>query len=400
MAEIDDFRANTRAWLEDNCPASMRTPMVDAEIVSGGQKNRSTNPDSYVWLERMHAQGWTVPNWPKEYGGADLTVEQYMVLLEEMASINARVPLAGMGVTMIGPTLLEYGTDEQKVQHLPKIASGEIRWCQGYSEPGSGSDLASLQTRAADKGDVFEINGQKIWTSGANFADWIFCLVRTDPEAPKHEGISFVLFTMDQPGVETRPIRLISGASPFCETFFDNAVAEKANLVHRLNQGWTVAKRLLQHERSGIHMLAEAATSSKRTAIAGMTLTEAARHYVGTSDGLLVDPILRDQIVQHQMNARAFSLTQARTVEESEGGTPTFATSIFKFYGAEVRKRQLELQLLTRGTQSLGWEGEAFTPEEQAITRTWLGSKAGSIAGGSNEVQLNIVSKRVLGLPE
>ena len=400
MAEIDEFRASTRAWLEDNCPASMRTPMVDAEIVSGGQKNRSTNPDSYVWLERMHAQGWTVPNWPKEYGGADLTVEQYMVLLEEMASINARVPLAGMGVTMIGPTLLEYGTDEQKVQHLPKIASGEIRWCQGYSEPGSGSDLASLQTRAADKGDVFEINGQKIWTSGANFADWIFCLVRTDPEAPKHEGISFVLFTMDQPGVETRPIRLISGASPFCETFFDNAVAEKANLVHRLNQGWTVAKRLLQHERSGIHMLAEAATSSKRTAIAGMTLTEAARHYVGTSEGLLVDPILRDQIVQHQMNARAFSLTQARTVEESEGGTPTFATSIFKFYGAEVRKRQLELQLLTRGTQSLGWEGEAFTPEEQAITRTWLGSKAGSIAGGSNEVQLNIVSKRVLGLPE
>ena len=400
MAEIDEFRANTRAWLEDNCPASMRTPMVDAEIVSGGQKNRSTNPDSYVWLERMHAQGWTVPNWPKEYGGADLTVEQYMVLLEEMASINARVPLAGMGVTMIGPTLLEYGTDEQKVQHLPKIASGEIRWCQGYSEPGSGSDLASLQTRAADKGDVFEINGQKIWTSGANFADWIFCLVRTDPEAPKHEGISFVLFTMDQPGVETRPIRLISGASPFCETFFDNAVAEKANLVHRLNQGWTVAKRLLQHERSGIHMLAEAATSSKRTAIAGMTLTEAARHYVGTSEGLLVDPILRDQIVQHQMNARAFSITQARTVEESEGGTPTFATSIFKFYGAEVRKRQLELQLLTRGTQSLGWEGEAFTPEEQAITRTWLGSKAGSIAGGSNEVQLNIVSKRVLGLPE
>ena len=209
-----------------------------------------------------------------------------------------------------------------------------------------------------------------------------------------------MLFTMDQPGVETRPIRLISGASPFCETFFDNAVAEKANLVHRLNQGWTVAKRLLQHERSGIHMLAEAATSSKRTAIAGMTLTEAARHYVGTSEGLLVDPILRDQIVQHQMNARAFSLTQARTVEESEGGTPTFATSIFKFYGAEVRKRQLELQLLTRGTQSLGWEGEAFTPEEQAITRTWLGSKAGSIAGGSNEVQLNIVSKRVLGLPE
>ena len=400
MAELNDFRSDTRAWLLENCPTSMRTPMVDSEMVSGGNKNRSSNPDSYVWLERMFNKGWTVPNWPVEYGGADLSVEQYMVLLEEMATINVRAPLAGMGVTMIGPTLLEYGTDEQKAQHLPKIASGEMRWCQGYSEPGSGSDLASLQTRAVDKGDVFEINGQKIWTSGANFADWIFCLVRTDPNVPKHEGISFLLFSMDQPGVETRPIRLISGASPFCETFFDNAIAEKSDLVHRLNQGWTVAKRLLQHERSGIHMLAEAASGSKRTANAGMTLTEAAKHYVGMTCDRLRDPILRDEVVKHQMNARAFALTQARTVEESEGGTPTFATSIFKFYGAEVRKRQLELQLSARGTQSLGWEGEAFTPEEQGVTRNWLGSKAGSIAGGSNEVQLNIVSKRVLGLPD
>ena len=399
MSELSEFRADTRAWLEENCPASMRTPMVENEMISGGSKHRSPNPDSYLWLDRMAEKGWTVPNWPQEYGGANLSMDQYVVLLEEMAGINARTPLTGMGTVMIGPTLLEYGTDEQKEHHLPKIASGEIRWCQGYSEPGSGSDLASLQTRAVDEGDHYKINGQKIWTSGANFADWIFCLVRTDPDVPKHEGISFMLFTMDQPGVTVKPIKLISGTSPFCETFFDDAIAEKGNVVHRVNQGWTVAKRLLQHERSGIHSMAAAATATTR-AQTSMTLPEAARHYLTNADGTISDRSLRDDVVQHGMNERVLSLTQRRTVEESEGGTPGAATSIFKFYGAEVRKNQLELQLKVRGTQSFGWEGDSFTGEERELTRNWLGSKAGSIAGGSNEVQLNILAKRVLGLPD
>jgi alkylation response protein AidB-like acyl-CoA dehydrogenase len=399
MSALSEFRSDTRAWLGENCPASIRSPAVEDEMVSGGSKHRSPNPDSYVWLDRMHEKGWTVPNWPKEYGGADLTMDEYVVLLEELAAINARTPLTGMGVMMIGPTLLEYGTDDQKARHLPKIASGEIRWCQGYSEPGSGSDLASLQTRAVDKGDHFVINGQKIWTSGANFADWIFCLTRTEPQAPKHEGISFLLFTMDQPGVETRPIRLISGSSPFCETFFDDAIAKKEDLIFEKNRGWTVAKRLLQHERSGIHSLAEAATAKVRT-IKGMSLPQAAVHYVGVNDGKIADPDLRDSVLNQQMNSRAFNLTQSRTVQESEGGTPGAATSIFKFYGADLRKDQLELQLKVRGSQSLGWEGDAFSDEEQELTRNWLGSKAGSIAGGSNEVQLNIVAKRVLGLPD
>jgi alkylation response protein AidB-like acyl-CoA dehydrogenase len=399
MSALSEFRSDTRAWLGENCPASIRSPAVEDEMVSGGSKHRSPNPDSYVWLDRMHEKGWTVPNWPKEYGGADLTMDEYVVLLEELAAINARTPLTGMGVMMIGPTLLEYGTDDQKARHLPKIASGEIRWCQGYSEPGSGSDLASLQTRAVDEGDHFVINGQKIWTSGANFADWIFCLTRTEPQAPKHEGISFLLFTMDQPGVETRPIRLISGSSPFCETFFDDAIAKKEDLIFEKNRGWTVAKRLLQHERSGIHSLAEAATAKVRT-IKGMSLPQAAVHYVGVNDGKIADPDLRDSVLNQQMNSRAFNLTQSRTVQESEGGTPGAATSIFKFYGADLRKDQLELQLKVRGSQSLGWEGDAFSDEEQELTRNWLGSKAGSIAGGSNEVQLNIVAKRVLGLPD
>ena len=394
------FRQDVRSWLEENCPASMRTDMPDNEIVNGGSKQRSPNPDSYVWLERMTSKGWTVPHWPEEYGGADLTKDEYVVLLEEMSAINARIPLTGMGVAMIGPTLLEYGTPEQKAEHLPKIASGEIRWCQGYSEPGAGSDLASLQTRAEDQGDHFVINGQKIWTTLAQHGDWIFFLARTDFDAPKHEGISFMLMDMDQPGVTVRPIKLISGASQFCETFFDDAVALKSNLVHKLNKGWTVGKRLLQHERSGIQALAQAAAGRSAQATNGMPIAESAQKYAGTVDNKIADSVLRNDIIAHNMNNRALSLTQTRTVEESEGGTPGPATSIFKLRGADLRKEQWELQLRARGTAALGWEGDAFTEDERLVTRTWLGSKAGSIAGGSNEVQLNIIAKRVLGLPD
>ncbi len=398
---LREFRLEAREWLEENCPESIRTPMPEDEIVNGGSKQKSPNPDSYVWLERMASRGWTVPHWPEEYGGAGLTKREYVVLLEEMSRINARIPLTGMGVSMIGPTLLEYGTDEQKTEHLPKIASGEIRWCQGYSEPGAGSDLASLQTRAVEEGDQFIINGQKIWTTLAQFADWIFCLVRTDPDAPKHEGISFLLVDMDQPGVTTRPIRLISGSSPFCETFFDDAVAEKRNLVHQLNRGWTVGKRLLQHERSGIQALAQAAAGRDARGDSGTSIDQAAKEYAGTdTDGRIDDPALRSEITSHLMNVKALGLTQSRSVEESEGGTPGFTTSVFKLRGADLRKEQLELQLKARGTQALGWGGDAFTDEEQEVTRSWLGAKAASIAGGSNEVQLNIIAKRVLGLPD
>jgi acyl-CoA dehydrogenase len=398
---LRNFRLEAREWLDENCPAGVRSQMPEEEIVNGGGKQRSVNPDSYVWLERMASRGWTVPHWPSEYGGADLSSQEYVVLLEEMSAINARIPLTGMGVSMIGPTLLEYGTAEQKAEHLPKIASGEIRWCQGYSEPGAGSDLASLQMGAVEVGDQYIINGQKTWTTLAQHADWIFCLVRTNTDAPKHEGISFMLVDMDQPGVSTRPIRLISGASQFCETFFDNAVAEKRNLVHQLNKGWTVGKRLLQHERSGIQALAQAATGRDARATTGMPITESAKQYIGTDDaGRIADPALRAEITALMMNTRALALTQARTVEESEGGTPGFATSVFKLRGADFRKEQLELQLKARGTQALGWAGDSFSDEERDVTRNWLGSKAGSIAGGSNEVQLNIISKRVLGLPD
>ena len=385
------FRSEVKDWLDANCPASCRGP---GEVPGGGTKVPMT-ADERQWLERCADRGFTVPTWPEEYGGAGLDKDDYVTLLQEMRALDIRAPVAGMGTAMIGPTLLEYGTDEQKARHLPKIARGEVWWCQGYSEPSSGSDLASLRTRAEDNGDHFVVNGQKIWTSGAHNADWIFCLVRTDPDVPKHEGISFVLFTMHQPGVTVRPIRLISGASPFCETFFDNAVAQKEDLIGGLNKGWTVAKRLLQHERSGISMLA-----SGQNRESGAELHDLARQYAGETEGRISDPVLRQTIARHYIDGRAFQLTQRRTVEESQGSTPGPATSIFKYYGANLRKERAELQVSIMGSQGIGWQGENFDGGELAMTRNWLGGKAGSIAGGSNEVQLNIIAKRVLGLPD
>ena len=234
LQALDDFRTSARDWLEENCPPSMRTPMVQEEIVWGGRNTYYENQESKIWLERMAKKGWTCPSWPAEFGGGGLNKEETIILNEELRRINARPALTSFGISMLGPVLLEYGSHEQKMRHLPMIVRGEIRWCQGYSEPGSGSDLASLKTKAELQGDHYIINGSKIWTSYADKADWIFCLVRTDFEVPKHSGISFMLFDMASEGVSTKPIQLISGASPFCETFFDDVKvpAENLSLIH------------------------------------------------------------------------------------------------------------------------------------------------------------------------
>jgi acyl-CoA dehydrogenase len=398
MVDLNKFRSSTRDWLEHKCPASMRKPMLPGEEVNGGSRRRSSNPDAYVWLDRMAERGWTAPTWPAEYGGGGLVKDEFLILLEEMQRIGARPPLGGMGITMIGPTLLEYGTEDQKRRHIPPIIQGETAWCQGYSEPGAGSDLASLSTRAIPDGDDYLVSGSKIWTSGANYADWIFCLVRTDATAPKHDGISFLLFSMESEGVTVKPIELINGHSPFCQTFFDNVRVPKADRVHRENQGWSVAKRLLQHERSGLAALASADTAGPMQRIKpSIPLGALAKSYM--RDGQL-DPILRQDIVANDMLQRSYLLTQSRAVAESEADTPGATTSIFKYIEAEYVKAQLELQLRLRGMQSLGWEGAAFTEEEIRMGRLNLEAKSISIAGGSNEIQLNIIAKRVLGLPD
>ncbi|MEH6678526.1 acyl-CoA dehydrogenase family protein [Phenylobacterium sp.] len=391
-ADLDGFRAQAREWLEANFPKSLaHDTEAQTRAMAGGVE---LTGDLAVWRERMGEKGWGVPTWPAQYGGGGLSPQEARVLNQEMAAIGAWNPIGGMGVGMFGPTLLEYGTEDQKKKYIPDIVTGKVRWCQGFSEPGAGSDLASLSTRAEDKGDHWLVNGQKIWTSGGQWADMIFCLVRTDT-TKKHEGISFVVFSMHQPGVEVRPIRLIAGSSPFCETFFTDVKVPKENLVGPLNGGWTVAKRLLQHERSG--MGGRAGEGGKREALGII-----AKKYVGEDEqGRLADLDLRIRIVMNDMDLKALQQTVKRAALEAKGNSgPSATTSIMKNANMKVAQDRAELTLEFMGHRGLGWEGEDFTEEELAAVRGWLAGKAGSIYGGSNEVQNNIISKRILGLPD
>jgi alkylation response protein AidB-like acyl-CoA dehydrogenase len=393
--ELDAFRAEARGWLEENFPQSLRGKAgLAMQVVEGGP----LGDDVEVWRKRMGEKGWGTPTWPTKYGGGGLSPAQARVLQQEMGRIGAFNPLAfGMGITMIGPTIMDYGTEAQKAEHLPRIVKGEVQWCVGYSEPGAGSDLASLQTKCEDKGDHWLINGSKIWTSGAQYSHWCGCLVRTDPTAKKHEGISFILLNMKQPGVETRPIKLIAGASPFCETFFTDATAPKDALLGELNKGWTVGKRLLQHERAS-----QTGGGNPMGGGRQVGLQDLAKSYVGTDEkGRIADSDLRIRVTQHQMDARAHVLTLARAVAESKGNNePSNANSVLKNSATHVAQTRAELTLEIMGHQGVGWEGEGFKSDELEAVRGWLGGKAMSIYGGSAEIQNNIVSKRILGLPD
>jgi len=373
-----------RAWVSEACPEEIRGRNLE---FNGGRKRPITNPGFQRWFDACVERGFTVPEWPERYGGAGLDKAGARALGDALQALRAPVPLTGGGPSLIGPTLLELGTHEQKARHLPRIARGEVRWCQGYSEPGAGSDLASLQTRAVDHGDYYLVNGSKIWTSEANLADWIFCLVRTDPSAPKQAGISFVLFPLDDPGVTIKTIDLINGASHFCQVFFDDVKVAKSDLIGRENDGWSIAKRLLQHERSSV--------GDGQFLARGGSLPAVLKRYAGD------DPAARENVLRIEMDDAAFHLTRSRAAEENrEGGIATFATSTFKYLSTELESRRLEATISMMGTQGLGWTGNGFDREELNSTRTWLMSKGFLIAGGSSEIQLNIVAKRVLGLPD
>ncbi len=394
--DTEAFRTEVKGWLDANFPAALKAdPAAQLAAAGGGEET----PDAKKWREAMGSKGWGTPTWPAEYGGGGLSRHQARVLAEEMAKIGARNPIGGMGVMMFGPTLVEYGTEELKRQHLPGIIHGTVRWCQGYSEPGSGSDLASLQTKAEDKGDHWLVNGSKIWTSGANLADRCFCLVRTD-QSKKHEGISFLLIDMTAPGVEVRPIRLINGTSPFCETFFTDVKVPKDQLFGPLNGGWTVAKRLLQFERDNIS--AGLGGGSIGAPVQALTVLQSAKDYVGVDeDGRLADSDLRRRVTEHLMEARAFQMTVRRAADEAKAGNgPSAATSIMKYAGAKIAIDRNELIVEALGSVGLGWEGEGFDKQELAAVRTWLRSKGNSIEGGTSEINLNVVSKRVLTLPD
>lgn len=389
---LADFRQQTRIWLEQNCPAEMRQPMRSEEDVCWGGRNWQFGSEAQqVWLQRMAAKGWTVPTWASEYGGGGLTAEEGKVLAQEMGAMGCRAPLNSFGIWMLGPALLKFGTEAQKLAHMPKIARGEIRWCQGYSEPNAGSDLASLQTRAEDRDDHFIVNGQKVWTSYADQADWIFCLVRTDAAAKKHTGISFVLFDMATEGVSTRPIQLISGKSPFCETFFDKVRVDKRNLVGTAGGGWDVAKYLLTHEREMISTIGDRAVSRP--------LGQVAAFLVGVdAQGRLADPMLRAQIAEFEVDEAAFRLMLERFSDMAKNGQahPAFSSAL-KYYGAELNKRRHELMMAAGGSDALDWE--SADSRQGAAARAWLRTKGNSIEGGTSEVQLNVISKRILELP-
>ncbi len=399
-ADLDAFRIEARAWLDANFPASLRQ---DASAVAESETSGAKpTGDVALWKQRMGDKGWGVPTWPAQYGGGGLGRAEARVLAEELSAIGAPNPIGGMGVIMFGPTLLEYGTEEQKQRHIPPIVKGQLRWCQGFSEPGAGSDLAGLQTKAEDKGENgWLVSGSKIWTSGAHLADWCFCLVRTDP-SKKHEGISFLLIDMKSPGVETRPIRLINDTTPFCETFFTEVKVPKENLVGPLNGGWTIAKRLLQHERQGISGATAQPGQAGPGNVPGPPLPDLARNYVGLDDdGQLADPDLRTRLTRHLMEERAFALTGRRAaVENRSNSGPSAASSVLKNVGSWVRQERAELAVEILGNQGLGWGGQDFTDDEVGTIKAMLRSKSGTIAGGSQEVQNNIISKRILGLPE
>jgi len=385
MADADDFGRQAAEWLEANCPPEMRAPMRDEGDACWGGRNPTFQSDAQrLWLERMGARGWTVPDWPTQYGGGGLSAADTKTLRREMARIGARNPLYSFGISMLGPALLKYGTEEQKLRFLPEIARGEIRWCQGYSEPGAGSDLASLATKCEDKGGHWLVNGQKVWTSYADKADWIFCLVRTGPMEPKHRGISFLLFDMASPGVTTKPILLISGNSPFCETFFDDVNVPKDQVVGEVDRGWDVAKYLLGHERE---------------MISGMGLGGDGESLgAALAERLADDPLLRADVARFDVEAMAFRAMSERFMDELKASQAHHAQpSMMKYAGTELNKTRHELTMAAGGSQALEWESEASGGGK--APREWLRTKGNSIEGGTSEIQLGVVAKHILQLP-
>ena len=382
---IEGFRLEVRDWLKQNCPPGARNVRQGIDnSFWGGRNPVHLSEDRKVWFERMAERGWTAPAWPKIYGGGGLDTGQARILMQEMKRIGAVDPLKSLGLMMLGHALLKFGTEEQKLEHLPKITQGKIRWAQGYSEPGAGSDLASLQTRGEDMGDHFVVNGQKIWTTYGHKADMIFALVRTEPEASKHQGISFLLIDMDQPGVKASPIRMISGNEHFSQTFFDNAAVPMKNVVGERGKGWDVAKYLLTFERSS---MGESIGGGE-----GKTIAERALETVGRQ-GLSQEPGLRREVAETMMETWAIQIAAERLFDQGKAGALSpFSPNVLKLLGTELATRRTRLGMSIGGFDHLADDGQEVYE--------WLQAPTNCIAGGSNEVQLNILSKRALELPE
>jgi len=398
LTNNDTFRAETAQWLQANCPVSLRTPITSAEMVWGGSQLVFANEDQRLWFERMRERGWFAPGWPKELGGGGLNARQTRIVEEEMARLGCRQPQYNLGIWMLGPVLLELGTDAQKREHLIPMMQGSRRWCQGFSEPNAGSDLASLKTAAKldVAGDHYIINGSKIWTSDADKADWMYALVRTDASARKQQGISFMLIDMKSPGITVKPIELIGGKSGFCQVFFDNVTTPVRQVLGTVGEGWGVGKKLLQHERAAMSKFTEGGAPSHDALAVARPYLQAEQAGSGSAQAA----VLRDRLAACLMDAQAFGLTHVRVKEQAMAGQDISGpASIMKLLQTEQEVAKYELLTQVLAQRSLSWQGDEFSTGEHDICRSWLLSKSYTIAGGSSEIQLNIIAKRVLGLP-
>jgi len=372
------FRAEVRAWLEANLPASLR-----------GRTNRPPPDEMMPWYHALSRKGWIAPHWPKKYGGMGATLNQQIIMTEELARVGAP-HLPAQGLNHIGPILIEFGTEAQKAKHLPPIIDGSVIWAQGYSEPGAGSDLASLATRATLDGDHFVVNGQKIWTTWGHHSHWMFALVRTDPNAqPRHAGISFILLDLKSPGIRIRPIRTIADDDEFAEVFFDDVKVPAENLVGKLHDGWRIANALLGHERLG----------NANPQFALMTLERI--RTIAQATGVLADPAFRDRLAAASINVTAMLALFNHAVElTNRERSPGPESSILKIFGTELLQSLNDLLVEAAGSDAAIAHPLMTEFGEVDVSTPFLQVRRATIYGGSSEIQRNIVARRVLNLPQ
>ncbi|MFQ5937180.1 MAG: acyl-CoA dehydrogenase family protein [Acidiferrobacterales bacterium] len=387
------FQEEVRAFIRDNLPAHIKHKVENGLLL--------VKEDYVTWQKTLYKRGWMAPNWPKQYGGTGWTpIERY--LFDEELALAGTPRIAPFGINMVGPVIIEFGNEAQKQRFLPRILSSQDWWCQGYSEPDAGSDLASLKARAVRDGDSYVVNGAKTWTTMAQYADWIFCLVRTDSSGKKQEGISFLLIDMHSPGVSVRPIRMFDGGQEINEVFFDDVRVPVENLVGEENKGWTYAKFLLDHERTGI---AGVARSKKQLA----RLKDIAAHELCDGRPLLEDRRFREKIAAVEIELMALEYTNLRIVcTEQAGETMAAESSILKFKGTEIQQAITELLFEVIGYYAYpylpevlaqGWGEAPIGPEyAAALGPHYFNWRKSSIYGGTNEIQKNIIAKMVLGL--
>ncbi|HLF77962.1 MAG TPA: acyl-CoA dehydrogenase family protein [Dehalococcoidia bacterium] len=365
------------------------------EARAGGVGFKLDGGDMALWREKLANRGWIAPAWPKEYGGAGLTPMEQFIMNEEFAEAGAPTVGGGMGVSMAGPTIIVHGTDEQKAEHLPKILKGETWWCQGFSEPGSGSDLASLQTRAVRDGDDYVINGQKIWTSNAQRANWMFMLARTDPDAPKHRGISFFLLDFNSPGITVQPLVQMAGTAGFNQVYFDNVRVPAKNVVGEVNRGWYVGTTTLDFERSGIG----SAVGTRKTV---ESLIDYAKANAGTARSTLDrNPLARNELIDRYIEAHVAKMLSYRIVDmQNRGMIPNHEASMAKLFSTELSQRIARTSMRMIGLYGLSWErGSPHSASNGDYSHSYVQSVGQTIAGGTSEIQRNIIAQRGLGMP-